>query len=590
MTLPKDLLLPFQPGETPWSYCSRQGRRLGISAALFARHCGTILDALSDGVEDALDKLASVARIDPVELFRSAPKRLGKNRTLLYGEVVEETLDSRRKTIRYCPSCVLEQDGAQGRSILSQWLVLPVSICRRHNVELRTIDAKGYALDPAEHLAAISKFEACRDASPRYPRALERHWFTRMDGPPDSWLFRMPFDALVQLSLAIGLDRAEPPLTSGRDLSYNDWHETVCTGFEVLEGEEESIVEYLQLRDDLVRIDGRYRSPSSAYGTMYRFLRDHREDANFEAIRAILARHITENYPGQATLFGERVVPREYSSIKALGESKRIDPQRIRLMLRHQPSLTERPKGLRGRAVISPSSAKIIVASITNGSTEAQLRKILGARVLQVRALLELGAIPLVGRRGEKRLYSKSHAIDILTKVIGRSSVDPSEITSLEENQSNSIQAIATDRKILELILAGKVRTGFRSGQKEGLSGLLVSRADLIASVDEEDRGLTGVQIATRLRVSNAVLSDLHQLGALPRPSIRTARGFKLTPVSTVRAFEAQYATLGEIANGLGLSTNGAMKVLKAKKISALPLPCGRYSVFERADVENIIR
>ncbi|MVT00821.1 hypothetical protein [Devosia marina] len=358
----------------------------------------------------------------------------------------------------------------------------------------------------------------------------------------------------------------------------------------MLEGEEESIVEYLQLRDDLVRIDGRYRSPSSAYGTMYRFLRDHREDANFEAIRAILARHITANYPGQATLFGERVVPREYSSIKALGESKHIDPQRIRLMLRHQPSLTERPKGLRGRAVISPSSAKIIVASITNGSTEAQLRRILGARVFQVRALLELGAIPLVGRRGEESLYSRSHAIDILTKVIGRSSVDPSEINSLEENQSNSIQAIATDQKILELILAGKVRTGFRSGQKKGLSGLLVSRADLIASVDEEDRGLTGVQIAKRLRVSDAVLSDLYQVGALPRPSIRTARGFKLTPVSTVRAFEAQYATLREIANGLGLSTNGAMKVLKAKKISALPLPCGRYSVFERADIANIIR
>lgn len=588
MRLARDLLLAYEPGETPWSYCSRLGQRMGTGGHIFAQHCETSLKALSAGDDDALSRLAAVTQMDVALLRAAAPITIGWNRTLMFGEVLGVWHHSRREDIRFCPVCLYEQDGSLGRYLLTEWLVTPVSVCRRHNVELRVVKVPGKALDPAPRLEEVARGTDRQRFPTRYPRALELHWFARMDGSSeDSWVSRMPFHALVSLSLAIGAERGGEIRTSIKGLAYEEWHDTACSGFEILEGESETILEYLRAKDALLRVDAKYPSPQNAYGELYKFLSNNLKETPYDRFREIMAKHIAENYEAQATSYGQPIVPAKLRSIAALAEAEGIDAQRIRLLVSTEQYLTERPKGLRGRGVISPVAAGVIVSSLRDGCTEPQLRKLLGARPPQVRALIDLGLIPPVGWRKNRRLYSRSAAARILAKILFQLDERPPPIGEcLLPATGAPIQAIVTDGELLQLILGKKLKFLGTSRGNGRVASLLVSKAELIEVTGEEGRGLTLVQIAKRIRIRAALWSELREAGYAPDPNILTPRGVRLTAAVAVKEFERRYISLGETSKRLGVRPQVARAWLQRELVRPLPLLSHRHCIFERSDVE----
>jgi hypothetical protein len=151
---------------------------------------------------------------------------------------------------------------------------------------------------------------------------------------------------------------------------------------------------------------------------------------------------------------------------------------------------------------------------------------------------------------------------------------------------SAKIQAIVTDAELLQLIIGKKLKTLTASHGNAKLASLLVLPTEIIEITGKVSRGLTGVQIAQRLKIRAGLWSELCKSGYLAKPHIRTSRGVKLTAMSDVEEFERCYISLGHVAHKLGVRTQAAKALLKRASVQFLELPSQRQSIFKRADVE----
>lgn len=593
MKLARDLIIPYQASEAPWSYCSRIAHYVGVGARAFARHAGTSLRRIVYGEDDALCRLADATETDINLLRKNAPTMITRGRYLLRGEVLTAPMLGRNK-IRYCPICLKEQ-AAGGESALhlpSEWIVSPITVCPRHNVGLHSlVDFGPSAWDTLPLLKYALKTADKRPVIQRYPTAFERHLIARMDmTPDDSWLSKIPLYAVVDLSIAVGTSQRFDVHQSWTSLDPTETHEAACLGFEICEAGEEAIREYLAVRDFMVRHRRGQIGPLAIYGKLYDFLTRRADDRSYDYFRNVMEDHILEKVTFGDKLFGKTVEVRRMHSLLSLKKSSGLSTKKLRNVLLNEGVIDYQPKGsATGQFLIPAGQAETIIALNADGCSLRQLVSVLGSTERQAKAMVQSGLIPAVAKRGKMRCFSRKHANSLRLQMVIRGKSSLAHQCGLKPIGSRSLRVVATELQIIELLLTGKLNEVGLADDTGSLVSLLVSKDEIRQVLERESIGLTGEEVKKRLRLLDGVWQHLCHLGILAKPSVPNPTGkvpTMLTAVLDVERFEKTYILLGTLALKVEMHPVRVYRQLEAAKIEPVVRQAvARATVYLKSEV-----
>lgn len=140
-SLHSNMTVAIRDGESAMSFCSRAGQIFGRTARDFCLDMGLPFQAVVDGDQGALQKIAARCRVDLQCLTKASIVKVGERRYHFCGQdFVRDSLA--RSTMRVCPHCLVEDLNVgdvpedvrpYGRTL---WQVGPIRTCPRHNVAL----------------------------------------------------------------------------------------------------------------------------------------------------------------------------------------------------------------------------------------------------------------------------------------------------------------------------------------------------------------------------------------------------------------------------------------------------------------------
>ena len=577
MKLARDLLVPYQEGEAPWSYCSRIASRIGITAKAFARHAGTSLKAIVYGEGDALSLLSEAAQIDVSTLRSHSPVKITSGRTLLRGEVLTGGLVTRSK-LRFCPICLASQNTDIGKPyILTDWAVSPITVCVKHNVEIQTLtDVNSHAWDTVPLLDHVRRTLERRPVIEKFPAAFELHLMSRLHGNPDeSWLSRIPFYAVVELSIAVGVSERFEIHTTRTSMGPQETHEAACMGFEILDGGEESIQQYLAVRDYLkTKQIGPVGpvGPYSVYGHLYSFLTRRRNDQSFDYIRSVIQDHFLKNYPHGNSIFGRPINNRKVQSLLSLARQTGLSDKKLRNLVANDGYIEYAVKGTSRDKILLPTDvADDLLSRNADKCSIRQLILVLGSTERQAKAIVQSGLVPLVLRRGATTGYSRSAAVELRERVVKAASLGETSNSALVPISSHGLRIIASEVEIIQLLIKGRLKHVGLSDGNSALKSLLVSKTEVAEVLQREVTGLTTAEVGQRLQLELITIHKLHQLGLLPKPSVRNPTGRRpafLTALTDVVDFDRTYISLGKLSELLGMHSVKVYHRLRAAKVT----------------------
>lgn len=577
---------PLQPREPAMGYASRLAALNGVDLPVLLRDMRIDLDALGRGERRALDALAALRRLDPAgrdALGRHTPTHPVGDKAVTVGGHRFRPGTVLTSATRVCPHRVAEDLARfEGRRRARpwarlEWMLEPVRVCSRHATVLVHVESEVTLRAGHDFAATLARqvlpvLERLRTEAAPAPGTAFAEWFVaRLDGTrdPGNWLDDVPLHAASAFCEGLGTSVLHGPGTHPSAMGMADLARAAEQGYRVAAQGAEAVEGAL---DDIV---GRHRfgkrgsvGHEKVYGRVHAVLRANLKDLAFEKFRHVLREHafaklpISPGTPFLGVRLGER---RMHTQRSAAFSSGRSDAGLLRLV--GAESLAD------GRRLwITVEEFGAVVANVENHLTARDVAARTGFTVKQVGHLEEAGllqVLPEADRNaGSKRRFLRPD-VDAFMERLFRNAVpvaNPSEPRMAIERAAPGLRLGTIE--ILRLILDGRLAWVGRHTTGSRYDDLLIDRDEVLKVVQgagstddvaehEAAAMLVGVDPRNLWRLARAGL-----LAWSPRYRPRDPRSVRAFTRASVEAFVAEYATLKEVADRMGLAPHQAMRRL----------------------------
>lgn len=558
MILHPSFVLPVMPGDTPIGYASKVALGIGRTLRLFVRDIGSNFQALVDGETTAVEHLCRVCGIDPDVFNNSTLVTLPGRRYVIGGQ--QFLMDQvQREYLRVCLCCVEEQMSAS-RGVLSvganaHWHLLPLYACPKHNVPIATVTAingsRRHAHDFAWRLREAMRSGAFLEAdrSVAMPSSLANYVLKVLAAEAeDHWLSCMPLYAAIKIAQLVGIETMGIKERRWGGMSHATLHEVGGVGFEILRQGEAGLRKVFADAQRRYFAKHSFSGKLSMFGRLYSFLAQDSDDAAFEPAREVLRRHIIEEMPvGPGdTALGQPVVSRLIHSVRSVAPELGVNTVTAGRRLVRVGILDSSTDHLSpDQRTFEVAKHARLLGRLKNALLRGEAGRYLGIpRIFPgVDSILDMaGSLNIEKTPTTQQLYAKEDLDRFLASFFDKVQND-ADAAGFEVVATAAARAKTSIVATLELIRDGRLQDIRISAAHQGIMAVMVRPEDVRARLLEQRTWVTLIEARKILRVSQATLLELMQLGLLP--SLKAPR--QGVEVKELEAFARRYITMSEI-------------------------------------------
>ncbi|WP_148287792.1 TniQ family protein [Rhodopseudomonas sp. B29] len=565
----------LRDGESPMSFSSRAGQLLGRTARDFCLDMGFSFQAVVDGNQGALGRIAACCRVDLSRLSDAAIVKVGDRRyRIRQQEVVRDSLA--RSSMRVCPVCLHEDleflDGPRdvrpyGRTL---WQIGSIRTCPRHNAALVQVveddnphRVHDFALLIKPSLDALP--ELIRASKERPLSGLESYLCERLLHPEQMqprWLNRLPFYAAARASEMLGAVASRGIRFYVNSLTEDDWHACGGRGYEIAESGEDGIRSLLSDLQDSFRATKHDWGPRSIFGRLYEWLAHEISDEAYAPLRSLITRHVIDTMPvGPGDeIFGKPVESRTLHSLHSASLEFGAHPKRLRkLLLAADVIKADCLDRSDDRILFEAERAQPFLERIEGAMSLKEAGKYINAPRPHERLLFEAGFIQPFIRGRTDRLKNHAFAKQDLDAFLARlldGSLEGDQGGHLLPIPDAARRANCAAMEIVRLLLDGSLERVARRPDVSGYLSVLVDPVEVGRHVrGPELHGLTLRSVEKVLRTSSATVKALIKGNHLPS-------GEMLNPVNrcpqtyvredALKDFMERFASIDVLARELG--------------------------------------
>lgn len=594
MRSPLNPILPLIEGETPSGYVSRVARLYRTTPRDLCSDLGMRWPFLCSGHEDQLERLAWLTAQDSSALKMWSATKLAPGRYRV-GRTHSSTGVFRRTASRFCPLCVSEartQTGAHGIYELLEWKVLSLHRCEKHGVGLRTLPAAGHSHEAYDFATqAIRHWEiienAAAEATILPPTRFEGYARERIqNGPQRDWLHGFDLTSLhgACVSLGAALEGVGVKNTA-KSLDGSDTPRLAELGYSYLSDGPEGLFRALHLLHENSRSERPYFS--SDLGPFYEWLHDGQDEPILHDIRTKTREHIFETYPIplDKEVLGKKPQREIWLTMEEARRRSGFGAVFLKKLLGHLDGISPDEAVKRTDVRVSElAKAQAFWADLVNLSQAASL---LSIRSEQVKALMCLGVLTEVQITSALR-YARRQEIQSLLRWVESLPNAPGEAGFLPLREFCRSKGISLVR-VVAACLSGELEGQLRQGAGAGVHAIEVYERAL-ASKDavQLDRDLSLAEAAKFLKISIISIRKLRDAGYLAvinklNPDTNHIKTY--VSRDSIRAFQAQYATLGQIAVHRNVAPIHLARQLDREEVSSISCDGSLVRVYNREAV-----
>lgn len=572
------LRVPFLPGETAASFCSRLAFRNRCES--MAEFCLDLDIDVRDVITGATDALTTLARLGDIDLDVLTASTI-RSEGLQYqagGCTVDLALKRPIDKLMVCPACLsadLTRWPDHGRAAVAgrtAWMLNPIMTCIEHERALVIIgevrmanswrgrsDGHDFTRRIAGYLGDIDA--RMIDATVRPPTELERHLAARLTGmakPVNPMMDALPFYAVAHASLALGAFNMTGPKVVLKNLSDEDRRMAGEIGFGILAAGHDAME--TNLRDNMDKWPkGKNAATAGAFfGMLHTWLNNRRTDQSYDFMRHAVAKLMfsTRAHRAGDTIYGLSPGSRLLGSVRTIALEMDMHPQRLQRVL--------------ARIGVIPPSARRRTANLAvfaeTPETRATLEKIkrcipkiaaqtyINASRIQFNVLLDAGLIsPFTKANGGLKSFGFD-PLDLdafLNRLLTKVHEKPPANNSLMPITLAAKQCRTSTETVVRLILDGRLNHLYQVPGSSGFLSVLASPSEIRSVLGWRRPGLSVQDAAGQLKSSSSVIKALITHGHLPVSSVinpyNNQRQHVIEKVDLI-AFGRAYVTLYALA------------------------------------------
>lgn len=575
------LLVPYMPGETPTSFCSRLAIRNACrNARDFCQLLGLHFRRIADGDPQALARLADLSGTSPERIADGTIRRLDSVRFSINGETITKPM-LRRATIRICPLC-LSDDMAAGPDLGKlaafqrvEWLFSAFRRCPTHGIALVEICKDAHPSRTHDFGEAVLRHVNDPPTWPIEPHDLPQSKFedyvrARIQGTGGraaGWLDHLRLYAVVRLCESFGLLSRFGPNARRRDLSEFDMHAACDEGIGVLEGGSKSVAPFL---DKLIEPFWSRRYDvglKSLLGELNDWL-SRETDPEYESARQVIREHVLDRLPFDPgdKLMGRAVESRRLWSVYSATRATGLNHKRLRRLLAARGVIhkDQETKSDNRVTFLASEENNTFIAKLKGAMKLIEAREYIGAPRVQMQILIDEGILaPLVhGRRrsdDHNHAFAKEDADAFLAAITADATC--TDLSNLVSIPTASRKSMTSTIFVVRLLLDRKLRRVGRDPTKYGYMSVLVDPAEIrsyrIHPATVPDGFLSVHQTMKLTRWPHHVVKSLAANGHLQS---RSQGQRHLIDRNSIEAFQIEFVSLVDLASGFG---SDALKVKK---------------------------
>ena len=580
--------------ETLYSYLARLAAVWKTSAPELAYDMGAPFKGLLEQDEEALDALATWAKLDShefAEILSWTGIRVGNVRTKFRGEVyVSRAL--RNPIVRGCPVCLREDatgaDGPGSASMVMRghWQMRATALCVMHGhpiVPLWEAKAPAQRLDFGARLNEIeAQILAGSFDQPIKPVSAYDRWLDRRvaEGTDETWLQTVSVFAVTTFCRLLG-SLLLPIEYNSTDIHQNEPH---STGFNVVvQG-----IDAIRISLDQIALKA-YEEKlgySTAFGKLFENLSvAYADDPNFEVFQDLLRECILDHWPAAPgeQLIGRVISERRNHSLASAAQEIGVSPSVIETFFLSEGAITEENSHLGHRRLFNANKYAELLAEIPTLVGSVEMRNAMGATKREFAVLRSEGFLsPRVSDRKIRKPWRVSDGIAFVNELSADAAFvaeeDNSWETLLQSCQRNAFAFAAIISAIREM----KLTIGKRDGV-DGFHGIVVSKeeVDLLANSHHSIRtkGLKeisgtmsvaefGKSIGVYDSVALLALIEAGYASAKLTMNPRTGRSHYRMGPKDMAAFHKRFVTLSTLSEETGEHLNSLRRVFKLSKLT----------------------
>lgn len=594
------ITVPLHAGETTASYASRLAAANRLSARDFCLDWHVTFQAVVDGNEAAVDRIADKGGVAAAELKVHAFVRTRWATYLHRGERLLRTL-LRRKNVAVCPLCLKEEIAASplrpqlavwGRAI---WQFDAIKTCGIHGCALVTVSTDptpGTLHDFVRHVSpALNDLDRlCAGAERRQPTGLETYIVERLEGCRNSpMLDSLEMFVAIRISEVLGAVDLFGRTANLKKLTDEEWRLAGARGFTIADGGEPSV------RDFLAKLQATFpykrsgrEGPQALFGRLYQVLEFGSEDTAWDPVRDLVGRYIKDRMPlgPEDLVFGKPAGRRTLHSVRTLSIDHDLHPKRARKLLRAAGIIGDAQAALPDHNTIFDAQEGSAAVQKAKGALSLPAAgRYLNAPRVQIGLLVKNEFVkPFIPAKVFGAL--DQFAVDDLDDFLRRLLADAVPIKKPDAYQADipsaAGRANCSSVEVLRLILDRKLEWVGRHADLQGYMSALVDVREIRGKVRGADKGgYTGLELKEKLSTTAKVASALIKHGHLATRTVINPVNrcpTVVVPQAEVARFAREYVSLFTLARQRGLhhmvvkkalDADGVAPALDPKKIGA---------------------
>lgn len=592
--------------ETATSYASRLARYCGLgSPSALCLDLGFGWQDLIRGDDMLYARLAEVGGVSGPDLGKWAVRTIKGNRFKVAGQLgSQQTL--LRSRVRLCPRCVVSdasQDGSLGPYRRNYWQFASFRTCPVHALPILKLPAEQYAVRSYDFPGQVEQHadrirEAARAGGYRPSSELDRYVLERLAGKPqNSFLDGFPMFIATSLCERLGFVLKFGPERKISSATDDELALAGQVGIHALRGGGVGL--HNALNSLVSRQARRTARHQSDLGALFEWLRCAELGPEFTPLKDSVREFIFRSYPIRPgdTVLGRPCRDRRIHTISTACRTLGIRRKRMIRYLAARGFVRQGPGEREAWLVkrLTADDVDRINREMSECLNQSQASRLLGVSRDVLVSLRRHGLIAVHADEVDiVNHYKHSELEAFCERAKARVSVACGEQHGMVSILDASNALSRSFAQILSLLLDGTLRkVGSNDGQS-GLSALLIDPKELRNALEPGVmRGVTKVQATRMLRVTNATIAHLAEIGMLGMQRERNSRSLRVQATvdrKSIAEFLQEFETLGLLARRLNHAPGPLGSHLRSNGIFPIDAPPGISRWFRKKDLTEKLR
>ncbi|WP_316207198.1 TniQ family protein [Bradyrhizobium sp. SZCCHNR3118] len=597
-------------------FASRLAGLNGRSMRVFLREVCISAHDLDKSRQGALDAVAALGNLDPVQLTQFTPFPVGDGNYVTIGAEALHRLSVRRTYFCICPHCVRDDIFRYEGPIAArpwlrlEWIVTHFRSCDRHNVLLMPQTPVRRRYEPFDFTEWIGRIipeldGLASDAIPTRPSPFQRWLTDRLEGKRNSgnWLDDMQLYAAVDFCEMLGLSALHAPKVRVGSLTESEHAAAADEGFRIANQGEEEIERLLVRLADAQSTTRGFWGLRDTFGHAYGLLNKTKTNPDFAKPRAVFRRVAIAKVPIEAgtDVLGETLEKQVVHTIRSASKVSGAHSLTIRRLFERKRLRDEQTLQLMDhRVTINSDEVEEMLMALKTALTTTQVQKTTGIPRNHLFYMINAGHLPTVTASNEKA-YAKHRftqaAVDDTLERLFSGTVPVAKPTGRQMSILRARQASVSGlNEIIDFLFSGQIWKGLLARRRK-YGALLVDADEIIAAIrrGRSKSGFSKPEAAkfivgmARDSVGKFVASGHLELVEEFSPEAR--RNVQVVSRESADAFLQNYVSLGELSHTAGLHHKQVRSALRTVGIEAHFDPDDFLSFFYvRADVNGALQ